>query len=179
MKNIELKAKYPNQKAAMVIAENLGAKYEGILEQEDIYFKISPAKLKERLKLRIINKADYELIYYKRANLKSARESEYEIFKVRNGMELLNVLKSILLVISIIKKKREVYIFENVRIHIDTVKGLGKFIEFEAVCRNKKEIKDAQLKLKKLVSEFNISTKNLIKMSYSDLITNKKIISKT
>jgi len=178
MKNIELKAKYPNQKAAMVIAENLGARYEGILKQEDIYFKISPAKLKaklkERLKLRIINNADYELIYYKRAKVKSAGESEYEIFKVRNGMELLNLLKSILPVISIVEKKREVYIFENVKIHIDTVKGLGKFIEFEALCRNKKEIKDAPAKLKKLASDFKISTKNLIKMSYSDLITNKK-----
>ena len=165
MKNIELKAKYPDQKAAMIIAEDIGAKYEGILQQEDVYFKISPG----RLKMRIINNSDYELIYYKRADVKSARESEYEIFKVKDGKELLKVLKGILPVVVTVKKKRELYIYQNVRIHIDSVKSLGKFLEFEAACRNKIDFKEAPLKLKKLASKFKISSKNLIKLSYSDL----------
>lgn len=169
MKNLELKSKYPNQKAAMRIAEDIGARYEGILNQEDIYFKISPGKLK----LRIVNN-NYELIYYKRANVKSARESDYEIFRVKNGKELLRELKNILPVTVIVKKKRELYIYQNVRIHIDTVAGLGKFLEFEAVCRNKKDFKDAPAKLKKLIADFKIKTKDLIKVSYSDLLLNKK-----
>src|SRR5258706_483628 len=154
MKNLELKAKCPNQKAAMQIAEEIGARYEGILNQEDIYFKISPG----RLKLRIVND-NYELIYYKRTNVKTARESEYEIFRVKNGKELLRELKKILPVTVIVKKQRELYIYQNVRIHIDTVSGLGKFLEFEAVCRNKKDVKEAPAKLKKLISDFNIKMK--------------------
>ena len=165
MKNLEIKAKYSDLKTAMKIAEEIGAEYQGILDQEDIYFKISPG----RLKLRIINNTDTELIYYKRANVKTARESEYEIFKVKNGKELLAVLKSILPINIIVKKRRELYIYENVRIHLDTVKRLGKFLEFEAVCKNKKEMSEAKGKLKKLIRNFNIKKDGLIKLSYSDL----------
>ena len=170
MKNIEIKTKYPNQKSAMEIAEKIGAEYMGIINQEDIYFKISQGGLK----LRIINNEDYELIYYKRANVKSAKESIYEIFRVKNGKELISVLKNILHVSVIVKKKRELYIYENVRIHIDTVKEMGKFLEFEAVCRNSKDVKKAHVQIKKLISEYKISQKDLIKLSYSDLLLNKK-----
>ena len=169
MKNLELKAKYPDQKAAIRIAEEIGAEYEGILHQEDIYFKISPG----RLKLRIVNN-NYELIYYKRANIKTVRESEYEIFRVKDGRELFSVLKGILPVTVIVKKKRVLYIWQNVRIHIDTVKGLGKFLEFEAVCKTKKDSKDAPSKLKKLIRVFNIKQKDMVSSSYSELILNKK-----
>jgi adenylate cyclase class 2 len=169
MKNIELKAKYPNQKFARLIAKKLKAKYMGTLKQTDVYFKIKSG----RLKLRINNNSHYELIDYKRSDIKAARESEYEVFRVKNGKKLLAILKEILTVSVIVKKEREVYIDDNVRIHVDWIRGLGKFLELEAVCRNKRDIKDAPGKIKKLASDFKIQSSDIIKFSYSDLLLKK------
>jgi len=32
-----------------------------------------------------------------------------------------------------VSKRREIYLWHNVRIHLDAVTGLGSFVEFEAV----------------------------------------------
>jgi predicted adenylyl cyclase CyaB len=88
---------------------------------------------------------------------------------MQDELPVKSILKEYLGVRGVVKKKRELYLYENVRIHLDTVKGLGKFLEFEIVCSNLKELKDARRKMKMLKKVFDVSAKNLISISYIDM----------
>jgi predicted adenylyl cyclase CyaB len=71
----------------------------------------------------------------------------------------------------IIEKKREIYLYDNIRIHLDNVKKLGNFIEFEAVMDDKYNNKNAEIaKIKNLLAKLEIKEENLIKGSYENLI---------
>jgi len=169
LKNLEIKAKCKDFKLIILSLKKIGAKYKGVLNQTDTYFPVKQG----RLKMRAINNKQYELIYYHRANRKSERYSVYEIVNIKNGKDMLSLLAGSLKVLCKVKKKRELFIYENARIHLDTVQNLGKFIEFEIVCRTKKDEKEAPGKMKFLKKEFGISEKNSVSVSYSDLFIQK------
>jgi predicted adenylyl cyclase CyaB len=166
LKNLEIKSRYSNHRLALGVVKKLNAKYIGVLNQRDTYFNVKSG----RLKMRVINNKSYELIHYIRANSKSARLCNYEIFKLKNHKQFFVILKKSLGVKCVIVKKRILYIYENVRIHIDTVKNLGKFLEFEVVCKDKKDKAGSVDKMHFLMNEFKIKKTSIVPQSYSDLI---------
>ena len=165
MKNLELKVNYPDFDKAKKVCKTINAKYSGVLNQADIFYNLK----KGRLKLRNINNKRFEIIYYSRSNSKTEKISEYEIIRLRDELPIKKLLKEYLGVRGIVKKKRELYLYENVRIHLDSIRGLGKFLEFEIVCKNSDELRSAPAKMKKLKELFNISGKDLISVSYIDM----------
>jgi predicted adenylyl cyclase CyaB len=172
LKNLELKAKYEDHRAAKKILKELNASYRGVLIQRDVYFNIP----KGRLKLRSINNTSHELIYYNRADVKGKRLSFYFIEKIAHPEKTEKLLTEIQGKLVTVRKRRLLYIFENVRIHLDTVNGLGKFIELEAVIKTKKDAEGAKGKLNMLIRKLNISRSNTIAGSYSGLMLAKKNI---
>lgn len=166
MKNLELKVKYPDFTFVKKVCKSINAKHSGVLMQTDTFYKHN----KGRLKLRNINNKQFELIYYNRTNTKTEKISEYEIIRMQDEMPVKKLLKEFLGVRGVVRKKRELYLWENVRIHLDAVRGLGKFLEFEIVCCNSKGLKAAPEKMKKLKKIFGISSKDLICVSYIDML---------
>ena len=81
-----------------------------------------------------------------------------------------NILNSLYKKLVTVKKEREIFIADNIRIHVDTVKGLGKFLEFEVII---KTISKARKDMEKLVEYFELDEKQFIKISYSDLLLRK------
>lgn len=69
-----------------------------------------------------------------------------------------------------VTKIRTLYLAGNVRIHLDRVRGLGTFIEFEAVVSRASEVLSARKKLDQLCSHFGIKQANLVSGSYADLL---------
>lgn len=169
MRNLELKVKCNDHTAALSAVKILNANYEGILKQQDVYFDLTPG----RLKLRSINNAQHQLIYYKRSNRASAKFSNYYIAEITHPKRVERLLKEIYGIKVIVSKTRKLYLWENVRIHIDSVITLGKFIEFEIVCNTKKEEKESHAKMKFLKKIFNISESNILRSSYSDMLNKK------
>lgn len=166
MKNIELKSKCSDLNAAVRVCWEIGAQYGGILMQTDTYYNVPEG----RMKLRNVNNEKFELIYYFRVDKGAEKESNYEIIKLKDDKDIKKILKDSLGVKGVVKKIRELYLYQNARIHLDSVKGLGKFIEFEVVCGNEKEMKEAPKKIKYLKGVFKIEKKNLVAKSYIDLI---------
>lgn len=80
------------------------------------------------------------------------------------------MLGSILGVKKIVHKERHIYHYENVRIHIDQVKDLGGFIEFEAVVDNPQNIEQNKKKVEWLMKYFNISESDLLSEAYMDML---------
>lgn len=163
-KNLELKAHIKSQKQVVDVLKTLGAQLKAIYYQRDIYYNVK----KGRLKLRINNNKDGELIYYNRKDGKGNRYSDYLICDVKDFKKMDVLLRKAFSWLTIVEKKRQVFLYKNSRIHIDQVKQLGLFIEFEVQVRYGKV--QAEKLMDFLMSKFGIIKKDLIACSYSDLI---------
>ena len=167
-KNLELKSLYDSLPRAKRIARAIGAVHKGLLLQVDTYFSVRSG----RLKLREIDGEKFELIYYERANAKKSRYSDYRIVPLiepRSARDLFRVLFGISVVV---RKKRTLFLYQNARIHVDSVERLGSFIEFEVVVNRGK--KQARALMQFLRKEFRINPTTLVGGSYSDLLRRKE-----
>lgn len=162
---IELKVKYPNLDNAREILKKVGAKFLGKYHQTDIYYLVG----EKRLKLRSVNGREYYLVYYERPNVADIKQSKVILTQVLNGEEMNNILESILGIKVIVDKIREIYEYRGVRIHLDSVKHLGSFIEFEKVTTKDQLVSDRRI-LKDLMSMFKIKVNDLADRSYSDML---------
>jgi len=165
-RNVELKARLRDLAEARKIAAALGARYMGLQEQVDTYFPVATG----RLKLRQINGLRAELIWYARPNEPTARTSRYHRAPLSNPETLKTVLTAALGVQTKVQKRREIFLWQNVRIHLDEVVGLGAFLEFEAVLRPDQDETDGQAQLAQLVQMFHIQPEDLVPVSYGEMI---------
>ena len=169
MQNLELKAAYDNLDRAFEIAEAIGAKRQWTKQQIDTYFIVPSGKLK----LRKVPEQPAELIAYQRPDERSAKLSNYYIYRSLDGASLEHVLSRALAVDLDVKKERTLYLWENVRLHFDRVQELGNFIEFEAVLKNS-ELKESREGLGFLQSQFEIQNEQLITVGYYELLKKQK-----
>ena len=74
-----------------------------------------------------------ELIFYLRAHEDGLRSSRYWRAPTADPRALASLLEAAHGVLGVVAKRRRLFIYENVRIHLDEVDGLGSFIELESV----------------------------------------------
>jgi adenylate cyclase, class 2 len=172
MPNIEIKAKYPDLSKARRIAKSLRARFKGCVHQTDTYF-ISRTG---RLKLRESSQGEAELIPYQRPNQKGPKTCNYAVISVKEPGKTKELFRSLLGIDVVVEKNREIFLAGNVRIHLDQVKGLGNFLEFEAVFKTDslKNRKTETTKVKKLLAVFEVPAKALLKNSYRELVKRRK-----
>jgi predicted adenylyl cyclase CyaB len=165
-RNLELKARITDWDAACRVARSLATADLGELHQLDTYFRVPNG----RLKLRQFSHPPAELIAYSRPDQAEAKASDYRIVKIDDADGLLAVLSSALGVWARVEKRRRVYLHDNVRIHLDEVAGLGRFIEFEAVIDATHDEARCRETLAKLERAFALGATDLLIGSYSDMI---------
>jgi len=166
MQNIEIKAKYEDLDRAENIARKVGANFESSIHQLDTYFFVNNG----RLKLREISTGTNQLIYYVRPNQAGPKTSAYHIYPVEAPKQLKKILAAALGIWKSVEKQREVYLFDEVRIHLDKVYSLGNFLEFEGVVSPESDKSKISEKVDWLISQFEIRNSDLIEVSYSDLV---------
>ena len=167
--NLELKARIASPGRAHVRAAALGAAPRGTLVQKRHVFPRPP---NGRLKLREIEGHAAELIYYDRDENDPERWSTFTRETVGNPEGVKIVLTEAFGVLAVVRKRRDLYIFRDARIHIDDVEGLGTFVEFE-VTGGKTAASVATMK--DLRDAFSIADEDIVKASYSDMIIAKRI----
>jgi len=167
-KMVEIKVKVDSHEPVKKKLSVLGAEHLGTFEQSDLYFKVPEG----RLKLREVKNSDtVELIYYDREDIAGPKSDDAFLLRVQEPEELKKILKKILSPLIVVDKVREIYRYQETQIHLDTVKKLGKFIEFEKQTNdNPKTIEKDRLALQKLMEKLEIDPANLETLSYSDLI---------
>ncbi len=169
--NIEIKAKcfYPQKVEAFLLENN--AVFHGTDLQKDIYFCVPEG----RLKLRRGN-IENNLIFYKRANQKGPKQSDFSLMPVAEPEKLELLLNRALGVKVIVEKKRKIFFLGNIKIHLDEVPGLGNFVEIEAGNIHNPEIPVETLRrqCEELMGHFQISGQDLIENSYSDMLLAKQ-----
>ncbi len=164
--NLEIKARLRDLAAARTVAARLASAPPELQQQTDTYFQAPHG----RLKLREINGSAAQLIWYARPDETAAKVSRYHLIEVANPAALRAVLDAALGVRCRVEKRREVYFYHQVRIHLDEVARLGSFLEFEAVLGTKLNEADAACQLAYLSEQFAIRQCDLVAESYVDLL---------
>lgn len=165
MKNLEFKANCDSLDMLRQRLADLQAEHRSTMKQLDTYFNVSQG----RLKLREINTHEAELIYYERSDLAESRYSNYQICDIPEPMAFKQIATMALGVKGVVEKQRELWMFGDTRIHLDEVKNLGQFIELETVIHNQTEA-EAQAEHQLVKEALGIKEKDLVSVSYSDLI---------
>jgi predicted adenylyl cyclase CyaB len=165
--NFEFKARLHDAAHVRATLKRLHARFLGTDRQVDTYFRVPKGRLKIR-EGRIEN----SLIFYQRTNSAHARRSTVEMMLLPRRNSVRPILARALEVLAVVDKRREIYFVGNVKIHLDRVRGLGTFVEVEAMTRSgdSRKVRAQAAKFKKL---FAISSADIVPLSYSDLILKK------
>ena len=168
MKNLELKVRVPSLDAVVVPGDSVGRREE--LTQVDTYFEVPRGRLKLREIFSRGSGAPHtaQLISYERNEGGGERWSSYTIFPVSDPKTLRSMLSDTLGVAGEVRKHHLVLLIDNVRIHLDSVEGLGSFVEVEAVDAG--DAADAWRRYERVVSLLGLGRFPEVKCSYLDLI---------
>ena len=164
--NIEIKAKCTDKGNIRDILLSLKARQVGKDLQIDTYYKCNNG----RLKLREGN-IEYSLVSYLREDKSGPKKSDVIYYHPRKETPLKDILTTALGKLITVTKSREIFYMENVKFHLDTVEGLGDFVEIEAIDTDGSFGEEKLMEqCNKYLTLFNIDTRDLIERSYSDLL---------
>ena len=165
-RNVELKATDPDPERSLAVCRDLGAEDRGILVQRDTYFRVGDG----RLKLREETPGGAALIQYHRSDRPEARESRYRIAPVEDGAALRETLDAALGTLVVVDKQRRLLLWEGVRIHLDTVEGLGSFLELEGVAPEDSDLSAEHDRVAQLSEALGLDESRILADSYSDRV---------
>ena len=167
MQNLEVKAIFTPEKDTWESLEKIGAAEQWTRIQKDTYFYNPTGKLK----LRQVSNLPAELIYYERAASR-IKHSVYSIYRTDDPESLLEFMRNMLGIDRIVSKTRTFYLWENVRIHFDTVEQLGSFLELEAVLDDSGSAELSRQRLEFLCSRLNVT--DFINVGYYELLKSRE-----
>ena len=168
MPNIEMKAICNDLDKARANALRLGAIPLWKDSQVDTYFHTKAGKLK----LRESGENGAELLPYIKTEQAGLKRSDYAKIPISDPILVKSLLEELLGKRLVVKKTREVLLIGNIRVHLDEVEGLGKFLEFEAVFEMdtpENRAREAE-KVARLMVEFDSKNEDLIQCSYPELL---------
>jgi adenylate cyclase, class 2 len=188
--NIEIKARCADPVRARTTLLKLRARLVGPDYQTDTYFRVPHGRLKLRE-----GEIENNLIFYARPDQDGPKRSDVILYGTRPGADLKAVLTAALGTLVAVEKRREIYFIEvsdievagdpsapararareNVKVHVDTVTGLGSFVEIEAIDLDGTlgpDLLEAQCR--RLMARLSIDEADLVSASYSDLILNQQ-----
>jgi adenylate cyclase class 2 len=165
--NIELKAPDPDPAASERACRALAATDGGLLAQRDTYFAVE----RGLLKLREDTAAGTgELIFYLRARENGLRASAYWRAPAVEPEAWRALLAAAHGVSGVVTKRRRLFLYRNVRIHLDDVEGLGSFVELESVLAEPgAESPDEARALRDVVAALGLAGRETIAGGYLEL----------
>jgi adenylate cyclase, class 2 len=108
------------------------------------------------------------------ADLLGGRESRYRIIEIDQPEELKAALRGTLGLKAVVAKKRWLFLWDGVRIHLDQVAGLGDFIEFEAIADATSDLSHQEAQVERLRQAFVIDDADLVSGSYCDFASERR-----
>uniref|UniRef100_A0A3Q3QGX8 CYTH domain-containing protein n=1 Tax=Monopterus albus TaxID=43700 RepID=A0A3Q3QGX8_MONAL len=163
MSNVEIKAKVSDP---MQFAEKVAqlSQSEGtIIRQHDTFFNCS----RGRLKLRDFLDGSGQLIFYERPDTDGPKLSCYSISPTSDPLSLRTVLSDALGVKGEVRKERRLFLIGQTRVHVDTVEGLGHYMELE-VRQTHFVVQTAVAE--DLMEQLGVPKENLVTGAYVDLL---------
>ena len=144
----------------------MNATFEWTKKQIDTYFNVNNGKLK----LREQEGSNPELISYERPEQLDDKVSNYFLVPINSPDNFKVALENSLGIECIVEKIRTLFLWKNVRIHLDNVKHLGLFIEFEVVMDSDQMFAISKDQLLFLREQFKLNKDQLISCGYKELL---------
>lgn len=166
MQNIELKVRHQDLGAVREAARRLGAHHEWTRTQKDTYFAVPDARLKVREM-----PTEAEIIFYRRSDATTPRPSTYTLVPVGDPGAACALLGELWAEAGVVEKQRELWLWHNVRIHLDTVTGLGTFVELEGVIGPDADASVSRTRVDRAIEALGLAGGEPVPASYRDLIT--------
>lgn len=160
-RNIEIKARVADLAAARAAALALGGRPHAVEVQTDRYYALDGGR---RVKVRSIDGGRRELIDYQRPEASGVRASDYTVTPLAAG-EGPSGAPAV-----VVRKRREVLLIDNVRVHLDEVDGLGAFLELEAVVDATHDDATCRRQVARIMAALRLSERDLIRSSYAELL---------
>ncbi|KAG7278590.1 hypothetical protein CRUP_013332 [Coryphaenoides rupestris] len=153
--NVEIKARVDGVSLLAEKASALSQSEGTIIKQRDTFFHCSQG----RLKLRDLMDGSGQLIFYERPDTDGPKLSRYSISPTSDPQALREVLSGALGVKGEVLKERRLFLIGQTRVHLDTVDGLGHFMELEVA--------------QGLMKQLDVPEANLVSGAYMDLLLQK------
>jgi adenylate cyclase class IV len=169
MKNLELKAVATSLPRLRRILRELGARHvPRPLDQVDWYFTTPSGRLKLRQRK---GQPAAELILYVRPDAIKARTSDYQKLPVSDALGMLRLLRAMFAPGVCVRKRRDLWLFGETRVHLDRVARLGTFVEIEVPFdRNAAE---ARRVMTMFTDRLGIGAGDVLACSYADLLVGR------
>ncbi|KAI3366451.1 hypothetical protein L3Q82_000467 [Scortum barcoo] len=164
--NVEIKAKVSDPTSFAKKAAELSQSEGTIIRQHDTFFNCSQG----RLKLRDFMNESGQLIFYERPDTDGPKLSRYSISPTNDPPSLRTVLSDALGVKGEVRKERRLFLIGQTRVHLDTVEGLGNYMELEVVMRPEQTVEEGQQVAEDLMEKLGVSKESLVTGAYMDLI---------
>jgi adenylate cyclase, class 2 len=169
MKNLELKAFARDLPRLRAVLRRLGAAHEPRpLDQVDWYFHVPHGRLKLRERK---GRRTAELLFYVRRDARRARASEYQKLTVADAAGMLRLLRTMFTAGVCVRKRRDLWLHRETRVHLDRVARLGTFVEIEVpFTRNATA---ARRTMRMLKTRLGIMPGDVLAGSYADLLARR------
>ncbi|XP_004525865.1 uncharacterized protein LOC101449397 [Ceratitis capitata] len=171
-RNVEIKARIDSDtefERRVQVARELTKSTGELLEQRDVFFNVVDGSNGARFKLRYLKyPMPSQLIYYVRPNEAGPKLSTFNKMPVDDPTLMEKILSQSNGVKGVLEKKRYLFIYGQTRIHMDKVKNLGNFMEFEVCLQSEQSIEEGQRIAEDLMKIFNIRQEDLMTGAYFD-----------
>ncbi|KAL4617957.1 hypothetical protein GN956_G20847 [Arapaima gigas] len=164
--NVEIKAVVRDPGLLTERAKQLSRSEGTLIRQQDTFFRVE----KGRLKLRHLQDGTGQLIFYERPDMDGPKLSNYSLSLTNDPEGLTKVLSDALGVKGVVKKERYLYLVGQTRVHVDTVEGLGQFMELEVVMKEGQSVEEGEAIARELMQLLGVKKEDLIVGAYIDLL---------
>jgi adenylate cyclase class 2 len=163
--NIELKAHCSSLATAHAVCISLGGSLIRSQLQTDTYFEVPHARLKLRQ-----HGSSASLIYYNRSDQPSEREASFDLFPIGgDSARLADIFSSLFGARVTIVKNRDTYEWEGCLINLDSVRGIGDFLEIEVQVDKVQSQATAFQLAARLKRELGVTPADIVPWSYADI----------
>ena len=168
--NVEIKARTREPARVLQRLAEVGAELQGVDHQIDAYYAARTGRLK--LRRGTIENA---LIAYHPADEAGPKVSQVTLYEPNNSDRLHATLGAALGILVVVDKQRHIWWSGNVKLHVDEVKGLGAFLEIEAIDRDG-SLGEVMLRrqCRQWLELLAIDDADLVERSYSDLLLDRR-----
>ena len=164
MQNVEYKVELRDVELARTVCRKIGARMVASFRQTDTYFRIADGRLKKRE----APGEPTEWIFYHRQNRVKPKLSNFTIYSDREARERYG--ERPLPVWLIVEKHRELWMWGSVRVHLDEVFGLGRFLEIEALVTPRQHLGKCHRLVQRLVDKLGMALGEPICNGYADMM---------
>ena len=171
MIEIEVKARADHERIKYLL-NDLGARAIGVEHHCDTYYNAPHRDFSitdEALRIRVVNSR--AVLTYKGKKLDAVSKTREEFETGVDGDTMRSILLSLGFVESgVVKKMRTVFEFEDLVICLDSVDGLGEFIEVETMVESESDVDEYRARVFGFLDRLGIGQDDSIRVSYLEML---------